>query len=146
MIRPDSITNKGNLTRGVLMQMYARLVESTMMKRTNYGDSGIAILFEKIGKAMQNMGKGGFGSEPLDVEVDWPDLFDSTPEEATDTVDRLVTEIEAGLMPVEIAQRKVLALEGVRDVDKVLDELEGSGDPDTEETQDESDERTEDMD
>lgn len=131
-VRPDEITNKGNLTSAVMSQLYAPLIETTEEKRKTYGEDGVAKFLERCAVGLANAGLTGRRSVPriniadednFDVQLKWPDFFALPEDEKTARVTRIISEVDNALMPPERAIEEVAKVEGIEDVDTMKEEL-----------------------
>lgn len=118
----EDVTNKGNLTRAVLEQVYGPLIEATDEKRKSYGEDGLCTFFERMCDGMANAGVSGWSAD-TDVQIHWPDMFHGTPEEHSTEVQRQKTMVEARFTTPERAVRAVAALDGIIDTDKLEADL-----------------------
>lgn len=125
-VRTDEVTNKGNMTQAVLSQLYAPLIEATSEKRKTYGEDGICKFLERCAIGLKNLGAKEDGIEDVgidneeshDVQLTWPDYFESTDDEKSARVSRLIQERDAGWMTDERAIETVAEMEGIEDVTK----------------------------
>lgn len=122
-LKPEEVTNKGNLTAAVMMQMYEPLVTTTAAKRTCYGEDGIAVFFERMAFGLTNLGVQGWRPE-IDVQVIWPPYFEQTEEEKTAAVSRQALMIENDFTTHDRAVREVAKMDGVIDADDLLSKVQ----------------------
>ena len=118
-IDPSEVTNKGNLTVGVLAQLYGPLIERTNEKRQCYGEDGFCVFFERMSRGLANIGAEGW--KPVeDVQIVWPPFFEDTEEEKSSLATRQVTLLENGLTTHEKAVRDIANADGIKDIDDHL--------------------------
>lgn len=129
-------TNKGNLTTGVLTQLYGPLIEITEEKRENYGQNGICLFLERVAVGLKNLSDSNYpgsipetlsldSDDPLsyDVQIGWASYFELTQDELTAAVARTQEEELAGYLPHDRAIKIVASLEGIDDVDALQEDL-----------------------
>jgi hypothetical protein len=120
--RPDEITNKGNLTSAVMLQMYAPLIERTGEKRQCYGEDGFCVFLERMSIGLSNLGVEGW-SPMEDIQIIWPPYFEQTPDEMNQIVDREIKMIDAGLTTHDRAARSIAKAEQIQDVDQFVEDV-----------------------
>ncbi len=119
---PEDVTNKGNLTSAVMIQMYAPLVERTGEKRQCYGEDGYCVLFERMAKGLSTLGVEGW--EPVeDIQVVWPPYFEETEDEKTLLANRQAMLVESNLTTHEMAVREIANSDGIQDIDAHLSDV-----------------------
>lgn len=121
-LKPEEVTNKGNLTVAVMTQMYAPLVEATTRKRQLYGEDGVSVFFERMSKGLQNIGLKGW--KESDVQTVWPQVIEMTEEEKTALVDRETKMVGSAFTTQERATRAIAVEDGVVDIDALVKETE----------------------
>lgn len=121
-VRPDTVTNKGNLTSSVLTFIYRPLIEQTDLKRQSYGEDGIAKFFETMIEGCNNAGFTKFKAG-TDVSVQWPDHFAPSEEEMASKTTRLSAAVQGGLISQERAATEYALDSGVTDVEEYLRDL-----------------------
>ena len=132
-VRPEEITNKGNLTQGVLRQLYAPLIERTEAKRLSWQD-GLCEFIEKVAIGLANLGVSEARSVDLgdyrtyDVNIAWPEYFEPTPDEAIQQVQLAKATEDAGYTTHARALRQVAQAQGVTDLATLEEELEEEND------------------
>lgn len=123
-------TNKGNLTQGVLTQLYARLIEQTEEKRKTFGEAGVERLLEAVALGLSRIGarvaRGVRENDPgsYDVQLRWAPFFQLSENELAAATSRVIEQETAGYVDHERAVKEVALLEGRDDVDSLLDDLE----------------------
>lgn len=132
----SEITNKGNLTRAVLEQIYLPQIEITHEKRKSYGQDGLCKFFELVAIGLANIGVLK-GVDPNDrdtftVAIKWPDFFPLSEEEKQAIVGRTQEEELAGYLPHDRAIERIAAIEGITDVATLKEELADAPEPDKE--------------
>lgn len=140
-VRADEITNKGNLTQSVLMQIYRPLIELTDEKRECAGESGICKFLELMCTGLANCGVKGF-AKGVDIKPIWPNYFDLIDDDLRGLVDRQVLMVSNGFTTQERAVRKIAEADKVEDIDSLVDETEELG-PAPDEVEDNGRERKE---
>lgn len=125
-VNEEEVTNKGNLTAAVLMQLYHSLILSTEEKRKCGGEDGVCKFFETMAEGLANFGaKEAAGvSDDCDVTISWPDYFDLTDEDKFNRVNRYQMSVSGGFMPKSVAVRKVAQMEGIQDIEEYEDQVE----------------------
>lgn len=121
MVRPDEVTNKGNLTQAVLHQLYAPLIETTEEKRDSYGENGVCKFLETMAEGLANIGAAGWKAG-IDVTARWPEYFELTNEELSALVERKARMVETGFTTHERAVADIADAEGVEDIEELLKE------------------------
>lgn len=119
-VDPATITNKGNLTRAVWEMVYGKTIKSTLEKRAYWGQAGLEIFWENllVGLARLPDAKSQFPAlkkvkpddfETYDVQLQWPDLFRSPPDEVGLILNNLNLSVTSGYLTpdraVEISAR-----------------------------------------
>lgn len=121
------VTNKGNLTVGVLMQLYQVALELLEEKKKSYGQNGIELFLEGVAKGLFKNGEKGLGitdaPDSWNVEVVWPAPFEMTGEEKQAAVTRINTNETNGYLPHDRAVEAVAHIEGIRDIKQLKEEL-----------------------
>lgn len=133
--RPEDITNKGNLTQSVLVQLYAPVIEVTNEKRKNYGEEGISRFLGLMCQGLKNFGMSEFkryNSEKHKIDIVWPDYFRMSADEKLAEVDRYKIEVESGLITRKEALKRIAVLEEIETVEEFVKELENWEDPNLE--------------
>lgn len=120
---PDMVTNKGNLTRAVMSQVYLPLIELTGEKRETYGENGICKFLEAMCEGLSNLGVDGWKGG-VDVQAVWPDYFDLTEEDLKLMTERQVLMVTSGFTTRERAAKDLALAEGREDYEELLDEIE----------------------
>lgn len=126
-VSQGEITNKGNLTQAVLVQLHALLIETTQEKRKTYGQGGIELFLEAVARGLQKHGVAlGVTNSPdsFDVQVKWAEPFDLTEEEKQLVVGRTQEEQAAGYLTQDRAVERIAQMENIRDVKALKSELE----------------------
>jgi len=120
-VRPDAVSNKGNMTSQVMKLIHQPLIEMTDCKRQCYGEA-VCKFFETMLLGFTNAGyiQDGRGK---DVSILWPAYFDPSEEELSIKTQRLVTAIGAGFTTQERAAASLALDEGCTDVPELLEEL-----------------------
>lgn len=140
-VRADEITNKGNLTQSVLMQLYRPLIELTDEKRECAGESGICKFLETMCTGLANLNVKGF-SKGVDIKPIWPTYFDLIDDDLPGLVDRQILMVANGFTTKERAIRAIAEADKVEDIESLVDETEELG-PAPDEKQDNGRERQE---
>jgi hypothetical protein len=125
-VNPEEITNKGNLTRAVLEQLYQPLIEMTAEKRKSYGADGLVPFFAKVAQGLQNVGVPLAVTEEDEthtVELRWPAYFEFSEDERGAFTGRIQEQVAAGFVTHDRAIERVAQVEGIEDVDALKDEL-----------------------
>ena len=126
VVDEDEVTNKGNLTKAVLQQLYAPQILLTNEKRKTWGKSGLARFLSLVARGVQHAGgQLSVSKDPKSwkVEIGWPEYFELTEEERVAKTGRLKEQELAGYLPHERAIEEAAQMEG-RDVQAIKDELE----------------------
>lgn len=118
---PESVTNKGNLTPAVYAQIYAPLIETTNEKRGLYGEDGLSVFWERACQGLANAKVQGW-KPTKSVETVWPRLLPANEEELNTAVQRQAAMVESAFTTHERATRHIASLDGVVDVDELLQE------------------------
>jgi len=121
-LRPETITNKGNMTSQVMAEIREPLIQATEAKRQSYGENGIAKFMETMLLAFANS-KNYTKGKGADVSVVWPPFFEPSEEELSTKTTRLQTAIGAGFTTQERAAQSLALDEGCTDVEELLEEL-----------------------
>lgn len=127
-LHPEDITNKGNLTRGVLLQTYQPLIEITNEKRESYGENGVCKFLETMSRGLFNAGVKGW-SAGVDVKAVWPDLFENTEDDLKAMTERYSLAVNSGFIDRARAAKELAQAEGVEDPDDLVAEVEDWEDP-----------------
>lgn len=122
-VKPETITNKGNLTQAVLMQMYAPLIAKTAEKRECWGENGICKFLEIMCAGLSNMKVKGWVKD-VDIKPVWPTWFQLIEDDLQAMATRYSTMVEAGFTTPERATRVLAQAEGVEDIEELLKETE----------------------
>ena len=133
--RPEDITNKGNLTQSVLVQLYAPVIEVTNEKRKTYGDEGICRFIALMCKGLKNLGISEFRIYKEDndeFKIKWPDFFRMSADEKLAETDRMKIEVESGLITREEALKRIAVLEDIENLEDFIKELKDWKDPNLE--------------
>ena len=133
--RPEDITNKGNLTQSVLVQLYAPVIEVTNEKRKTYGDEGICRFLTLMCKGLKNLGISEFRIYKEDndeFKIKWPDFFRMSADEKLAETDRMKIEVESGLITREEALKRIAVLEDIENLEDFIKELKDWKDPNLE--------------
>lgn len=136
MVDTSEVGNKGNLTRAVLEQLYAPLIETTDQKRRTYGDDGIAVFLERVACGLKNIGAKMAGVESIDpakhetydVQLRWSEYFPLDDDGKMVRFTRVSQEADAGYLPSETAIEAVLQMEEVQDIVAAKKELKAAMD------------------
>lgn len=129
-VRQEDVSNKGNMTQAVLMQLYAPLISATDEKRQTYGEDWITKFLELASIGLKNAGAKGFETvnedveDSYDIELKWPDYFMLTDEEKAQRVNRMTAEETAGYITHDRAVARIAEMEGISDLDALKAELE----------------------
>ena len=127
-IRPDLVSNKGNMTGAVLEQLYGPLIETTEEKRRCYGDNGVCEFLRRLMVGASNMKALDF--DPVDeVEIIWPNMLRLAEDELTQMVNREILMVQRGFTTQDRAVRSVAAANGVQDVRGLVNKLAKEGAP-----------------
>lgn len=125
MVDPKEFTNKGNLTRQVLEQLYLPLIELTEEKRAAWGPDGLACFLASMATGLAHAGiAGGETLLPDEVEISWPDYFEPSEDEKAAAVARLTTEEAAAYTTHSRAVAAVAQLEDMGDAQQLEREIE----------------------
>lgn len=120
---PSEVTNKGNLTAAVMLQMYAPLVERTGEKRQCYGEDGYCVFLERMSAGLHYLSVPGWLPD-LDIQIVWHPYFEETEDEKTLLADRQIKLLESNLTTHDRAVREVANSDGVLDIDTLIKETE----------------------
>jgi hypothetical protein len=121
-----AVTNKGNLTRAVLEQLYDPQIRMTHEKRKSYGHDGLVPFFARVALGLRNLGV------PLDVtddpqthmvELRWPAYFELSEDELGSFTGRMQEQVAGGYLPHDRAVERIASAEGITDVDALKEEL-----------------------
>lgn len=114
--RAEDITNKGNLTPAVMGQMYSPMQIGLTAYQIQYGDFGIIPLLKKLCIALK-LAKSE--TELLSTfKLKWGVTAPVDEQQKLYEVERILRELDAGLISNENAIRKISALEGIdKDID-----------------------------
>jgi len=124
--RPEEITNKGNLTMSVLVQLYAPIIEVAYEKRKTYGDNGLVPFLRNMCVAFKNIGLEGFRSFSEDTDevgLSWFNFFRMTEDEKFAFYNRISRELMDTLITKEIALAKIASLEEIPNAEQMIAEL-----------------------
>ncbi len=126
-------TNKGNLTVAVLEQLYLPQIEITVEKQKTWGVGGLVVFFAMLarGLTVANVLDAGVTEEEesYTARVTWAPPFAMSEDEKAAYVGRVQEEEIAGYTTHERAVQAVAHLEGVEDVETLLDELKSQPAP-----------------
>ena len=122
------VTNKGQLTQGVMYQLYAPLIELTEGKRQMYGEDGICKFLEVCIKGLKNLNLRYFSAakDDIAVELRWQPYFDQPNDDKATEISNLVAMEEAGYISHEDAVKDVALMQGAEDVDQYVKEADES--------------------
>lgn len=125
MTRPEEVTNKGNMTPGVMSQMNAPIEKGLSNLRLNFG-KGSCDLLEKLTVSLSLFGKKlGTGGEKFsalpnntfdllgEFQFKYGSGYNHDEQQKLYTVERIFRELEKGLISIEAAIRIVANLEGI---------------------------------
>ena len=122
-VDPAEVTNKGNLTSAVLMQLYGPLIERTAEKRQCYGEDGFCVFLERMTLGLSNIGAEGW--EPCeDIQIIWPPFFEQTEDEKMMLANRQVALLDNNLTTYDKAVRTIANADGIHDIDQHLDDVQ----------------------
>ena len=138
-VDPATITNKGNLTRAVWEMVYAKTIKSTAEKQALWGEGGLCVFFENLleGLALLPDARSKYpalkaikpaDATSFDVQAQWPDLFDITPEERTAVLSDLNVSVASGYLTVDRAVAEAAKVWHIQDVTELLEELSAKHD------------------
>ena len=121
------ITNKGNLTRAVLEQLYQPQIELNNEKRKSWGPGGLEPFLARLARGLSKIGLAGLGvtdkPESVAVKIAFGDYFEMSEGEKTEKMGRLQEEELAGYLPHDRAIEEVSQMEGRTDVAALKKEL-----------------------
>jgi len=120
-IRPEEITNKGNMTSQVMKLVHQPLIEMTDCKRQCYGEA-VCKFFETMLLGFSNAGLYTEG-KGADVSILWPAYFDPSEEELSTKTTRLASAVQSGFTTQKRAAESLALDEGCTDVPELLKEL-----------------------
>lgn len=127
LMRPDQITNKGNLTAATLKLVYSPLLSTIEEKRKAYGEDGLSMFVQRMTQGLAKVGAKGI--KPLDdVQVAWADIFDLTSEDMMAEAERQAFMVEQGFTTRKRAAQSMAVLEGETDVDELVTQALGEYD------------------
>jgi hypothetical protein len=119
---PSEITNKGNLTSAVLVQLYAPTIKVTNLKRNCYGEDGICVFLERMSQGLTTAKVTGWKPMP-DIQAVWGPYFEQTEEEKMELAQRQAFLVENNFTTFERAIGEVAKADDVPDVNKLKNEL-----------------------
>ena len=120
----SEISNKGNLTQAVLVQLYLPLLEATNEKRQSYGADGIGAFLSKASVGLANAGVSlGLDGTYPSVELSWAPYFELSQDELGALTQRSQLQRDSGLLTANRAVDRVAHAEGINDVGALQKEL-----------------------
>lgn len=131
-VDPSVITNKGALTRAVWDLVFHRSKASTEAKRIQW--RALEGFFEKLLEGLSRLPDAvnmfpclrlvdAKDKKAYDVSMIFPDLFETTPEERSSTLEDLRSSVLSGLIPISRAREIALNAWGIYDLSGVIEEL-----------------------
>lgn len=115
-VQPEEVGNKGNLTVQALMMLYQRTIATSDRKRELWGASGMAVFFRDLLIGLRNLGgikEVSALPDDLVVSCEWPAYFEETGQDVSDTTDRTIAQVDAGLLPPDRAAERLAKAEKI---------------------------------
>lgn len=120
---PEEITNRGNLTRAVMDQLYQPIIRATEAKRVLYGEDGYCKVFELAYAGLKKLGKGNLSNKEVDVQIIWPDFFPMQTADKQELSSYLIQLVEKGAMTQAKFIETIASVEGIQDLDQFKKDL-----------------------
>lgn len=116
----------GNMTAEEVRRRYEAMYDKADILRAQY-EEGMLTLLDKIKKAQETIGKEFQvdlpSNVPDEIKVDWPSYVKDTAQDKESEVRQIVMAVSAGLLPKEVATKKIATAFGIEDVDELLKQL-----------------------
>ena len=127
-INPENVGNRGNMTRAVFEQLYARTIATSDAKRELWGESGMVPFLKNVLLALSRI--GGIKDvmkvdEETAVACEWPQYFQATADDLGIITDRTIKQIREAGLPIDMGAERIARAEKMpqAQIDEMLDHL-----------------------
>lgn len=115
-IRPEEVSNKGNLSLQAFMMLYQRTIATSDKKRELWGNSGMVPFFRNMLIGLHRLGgvpELAGVDEAVQVSCEWQPYFQITDEDRGNITDRTLKQISGGVLTTARGAERIARAEGI---------------------------------